>query len=232
MSDPTKAYSTAFWGIVMFPYAAQHAVPLAFALAAIAEESGGNPCAIGNPEGYGPDGNPREMGIYQFYNPDDLKLLKLTGAGLRTYCSAERVTYKTKDGRTVLGPSQRVSRLLTAAEVTEQANATIDKIVQSRSYAAHYTAASGIAWPFDGVDFWRLVKLVHGLPGLVNTGIAHVTAHLGRAPISWAEFRHLIESGAVKCDPATEGYRGKDGFGWIFNNAEKATATMPGKAIA
>jgi hypothetical protein len=232
MPSLNRMYSPQLWITVIGPYAAMQHVPIPFAIAAITEESGGNPCEIGNPEQYGPDGNPREMGIYQFYNPDDLQLLKIPGHNLRAYCNPNKVPYKTKDGRTIMGPSKEVIRPLTAAEMGEQGKATIDKIVHDRNYAGGYAAASGVRWPMEGVDFWRLVKLVHGLPGIVSSGLANVHAHLGRPTSSWSEFRHLIESGTVHCDDETEKYRGDDGYGWIFNNAEKATSTMQGKAIA
>lgn len=227
-----RMYPPQIWITVIAPYAASHQVPLEFVEAGLTEESGGNPCAIGNPEQLGPDGNPREMGVYQFYNPDDLQFLKITGAQLRAYCSPTKVAYKTRDGRTIMGPSQEVIRPLTAEEMGVQGKGTVDKIVKDRVVAAHYATAAKLTWPSSGIDFWRLVKLVHGLPGLVSIGLGNVAAHLGHAPSSWAEFRHAIESGAVHCDPNTESHRGNDGFGWIFDNAEKATSTMQGKAIA
>lgn len=231
-----RSYPPQFWITVIAPYAAIHGVPLEYAIAALTEESAGNPCAIGSPEQYGPDGAPRELGIYQFFNPDDLQFLKLTSTQLRAYCSPNKVPYKVKrrDGTvaTVMGPSQEVIRPLTADELGVQGKGTVDKIVKDRGTASRWATAARLTWPSDGVDFWRLVKLVHGLPGLVSVGLVNVAAHLGHAPTSWAEFRHAIESGAVHCDAATEAHRGDDNFGHIFDNAEKATATMRGKAIA
>ncbi len=227
-------YTPEVWAALLLAYAPLQNIPLPFAVEWLREESGGNPCDIGNPEQYGPDGAPREMGIAQFYNPDDLQFLKITSTQLRAYCSPEKVPYrvKRKDGTivTVMGPSKEVIRPLTSDEMQVQAKATCDKIAQSRSYAAHYAALAGVKWPSGGVDFWRLVKLVHGLPGLVSSGLAHVATYLGRAPSSWAEFRHAIESGAVHCDANTEAHRGDDNFGSIFANAEKATSAMHGQA--
>lgn len=228
----TATYTPEFWAGALAPLAAAQHVPLAFAIAGLTEESGGNPCAIGNPEQYGPDGNPRELGPYQLYNPDDLNFLKISGNALRAYCNPAKTSYRLKDGRTVMGPSQEVIRPLTDAEVAQVAAAIIGKIAQSRSYAAHYATASHLAWPSDGVDFWRLVKLVHGLPGLVQSGLPNVTAFLGHAPTSWAEYRHCIESGQAHCDANTEAHRGADNFASIFDNAEKATATMQGAAVS
>ncbi len=230
-SNLTSTYTPEFWATVLAPYVAQANIPLPFAREALTEESNGNPCAIGNPEQYGPDGNPREMGPYQLYNPDDLNYLKISGASLRAYCNPNKVPYRTKDGRTVMGPSQEVIRPLTVDEVTEVAKAIVGKISQSRSYAAHYAMLAAVRWPPDSIDFWRLVKLVHGLPGLVSSGLGNVATFLGRAPTSWAEYRHCIESGQVKCDPNTEAYRGSDNYLSEWTNAEKATSTMQGAAI-
>lgn len=233
----TAQYTPQFWAMQLAPLAAAQHIPLAFVTAAITEESQGNPCAIGNPEQYGKDGNPREIGPYQLYNApdgssDDFTYLKISPVAMRVYCNPNKVPYTTRDGRHIMGPSQQVIRPLTDAEVAEVAAAIIGKVGQSRTYAAHYAIESKLAWPSDGVDFWRLVKLVHGLPGLVNTGIHNVTAFLGRPPVSWAEYRHCIQSGQVHCDPNTEKYRGSDGFASTFDNAEKATATMQGAAVS
>ena len=236
-SNLTATYTPEFWAGVLAPYAAAAHIPLAFVIAGITEESGGNACAIGNPEQYGKDGSPREIGPYQLYNAadgtaDDFTAQKLLPAAFRAYCNPAKVSYRLRDGRTVLGPSQEVIRPLTDGELAMNAQAIVGKIGQSRAYAGRYATAAGVRWPPDSVDFWRLVKLVHGLPGLVNNGLAHVTAFLGRAPTSWAEYRQCIQSGQVHCDPNTEAYRGSDGFASVFDNAEKATATMQGAAIS
>jgi hypothetical protein len=204
----TKGYSTQSWISLLTPLCQAADIPLPFATSSINEESGGNPCAIGKPGALGPDGNPLEMGILQWYNPDDLSIIKLTGNQLRAYC---------------VGKREDVARLLTDDEMMQQAHAVVLKISQMRAYAGRYASLAGVTWRGDSVDLWRLVKLVHGLPGLVQAILA-VTKKLGRAPSSWGEYRTTIMTNPGICDAATEHYRSD--FGVIFDNAENATATM------
>ncbi len=215
-------YATATWIPPLSVYAAMANVPLPFALAWIEEESGGNPCAIGRADQKGPDGFPREMGIAQLYNPTDLRELRLSSSALRAYCSIDP------------NDLERVIRPLTPAEISVQAKAAIDMVVKSRTAAEHALMAAGATWRSDSRDFWRLVKLVHGLPGLVN-GLSAVAKHLGRPPASWSEFRKAIEHD-VKLDVVTESYRNNPpkriNFSDIFDNAEKAAAGIQSKAVA
>jgi len=236
MATSTKnfnaAYSLPIWRFLFTARNALTNYPIDFIMDSIKEESGGNPCTIGNPEQYGPDGNPRELGIFQLYNPDDLKLVRRTGAQMRAYCNPNKVQYHLRDGRMVMGPSQEVSRLLTSEEMGAEVDAVLAKIGASRASVLRCTTENGVTWPLDSKDFWRLVKLWHGLPGLVSTGLHAVAKYLGRPPRSWAEYRHLVQTGTVKCDAGTEAYRGNDGFAHVFDNAENATANMPGQALA
>jgi hypothetical protein len=225
-SPNAMGYSVATWIPQFAAPAAAAGIPLSYITRSMQEESGGNPCSIGAPGDLGPDGNPRELGIYQVYNPDDLKKVGVTGSQLRAYCVAgmSPVNYK---GRTVMSHSQSVARPLTPQEMQQQVDVAIGKIKESRDTADAAATAAGVTWPRTpdaaGHDFWCLVKLVHGLPGLVH-GIIKVTAHLGHPPASWSEYRHEIESGAVVLDPKTEGYRSQ--FGSLFNNAEKAASGL------
>ena len=225
----SMGYTTEVWATPLAPLCAVHGIPLAFALSAIEEESGGNPCAIGAPGAVGPDGFPREQGIYQFYNPDDFTLLGLKSGSLRAYCNPQKVQVRDKHGNLVWSHSQEVIRRLTDEEMLEQATATTQKILASFQEASKWAKAAGVTWPSDGKDFWRLVKLVHGLPGLLHAIVA-VAKHLGRPPGSWSEYRTQIETGAVKADDKTEAYRAQ--YASIFDNAEKATAAMEGEALA
>ena len=82
-------------------------------------------------------------------------------------------------------------------------------------------AKNGLRWrPKDQL---KLVKLVHGLPGLVKSGVALATKHLGRAPRDWLEFKTAVN--ATKMDAGTEKYRNL--FPKVFANAEKVTAGLP-----
>lgn len=225
----TMGYTAETWRSRLAPLCAAHGVPVSFAVAWEDEESAGNPCAIGEPGALGPDGNPKEMGIAQLYNPDDLQLAGVTGNQLRAYCVPTKVQVKNSRGQLVWSHSQSVARKLTAAEEAQQAQALVAKIVQARAEASHWLNAARALWPSDGVDFWRTVKLVHGLPGLVH-GLMTVATALGRAPSSWSEFRQIAQAGDVKFDPATEAKRSR--FASVFDNAEAAAAGVQGSAVA
>ena len=185
-------------------------------------ESGGNPCSVGNPGAHAPDGFPREMGIAQFYNPDDLKMLGATSAELRAYCvpgDQHDVVYK---GKTIKGFSQALTRPLTPEEIAKQAAMTvglIHKAVGSATADLMAAGATSPAWSKTSRDFWRLVKLQHGLPVLSREGLPAVKAFLGRAPSSWAEFRACLQNGQAKIDAKNQAEYFSE-FARIFDNAE------------
>lgn len=187
-SEPIPKYDTMFWQEHLRPFCEAENIPLVYALRWVEIESGGNPCAIGAPGQLGPDGYPRELGIAQFYNPDDLTFLHLTGHGLRAYC----------------GKDNKPNRALTPAEVKEQAEATVDLIAKCRGAAARDLAKVGATWSEH--DELCLTKLQHGLPGLSRSGLPAVTKQLGRAPKGWDEFAATLNQ--VTLDPGTERYRG------------------------
>ena len=78
--------NVARWTALLVPGCLANGIQLPYALKWIEIESGGNPCAIGDPSQRGPDGQPRELGIAQLHNPDDLRRVGVTGAELRAYC--------------------------------------------------------------------------------------------------------------------------------------------------
>ncbi len=153
-------------------------IPIDFAMAWQAIESGGKPCAIGSPGAKGPDGEPLELNLWQAYNPDDLTPLKMTGRELRAYC---------------VPGTQSLSRAMTPAEIQRVMDLGVSMITHKRVSAELHLAANGISWPATGPDFWAAVKLPHAYPPIINTGMYQVTHKLGRAPTSWAEFRHVYE---------------------------------------
>jgi hypothetical protein len=114
--------------------------------------------------------------------------------------------------------------------MNEQAKALVAKIrtmvpIANRILLAN-RAAQLPGWSSTMEDFWRLVKLVHGLPGLAN-GMAFVTKKLGRAPSDWKEFRDQVMGGVVM-DSGTEKYRGK--YAQLFDKSE-FTALGTGTAV-
>ena len=161
------------WAALLAPGCLAHRIQLPYALRWIDLESGGNPCAVGHPAAHGPDGNPREIGISQLYNPDDLARFGVTGAQLRAYCvpgDDHAIVYK---GRTVRGFSSALLRPLTAAEMQQQADATIDLIARCMVMATRDLVAvhADAAWSPSTRNYWTLVKLQHGLPGLSHAGL-------------------------------------------------------------
>lgn len=186
---------------------------LDFVMKWIEVESGGNPCAVGSFKQRGPDGHPRELGIAQFYNPDDLVRIKLTGDQLRAYCIPE---------------TQKLSRPLTAEEMRQQAQATIDLILYCRQRAIRDLEGVGApmneAWSQRGRDFYALIKLQHGLPVIPKKGFPAVTKLLGRPPANFAEFSEAMDR--VNLGESAERYRPL--FARVLANAVKTAAVVKG----
>jgi len=231
MNDPTPTNtrsaappSVEQWASLLASGCLKHGIQLPYALKWIDLESGGNPCAIGSPASRGPDGNPRELGIVQLYNPDDLRRFGVSGAQLRTYCvpgDDHAVTYK---GRTVRGFSSALLRPLTRDEMQVQADAAVALIAHCMSTATRDLVAvhAGAAWSRSARAYWTLVKLQHGLPGLSRSGLPAVTRRLQRPPSSWLEFKTTL--GQVQLDSGTMKYR--DVFPAILHNAEACASVF------
>jgi hypothetical protein len=220
------------WAALLAPGCLAHRIQLPYALKWIDLESGGNPCAVGHPAAHGPDGNPREIGIAQLYNPDDLARAGVMGAQLRAYCvpgDDHAISYK---GRTVRGFSSALLRSLTAAEMQQQADATIDLIARCMVMATRDLVAvhAGAAWSPSTRNYWALVKLQHGLPGLSHTGLRAVARRLQRAPRSWQEFTATVSNVHVQLDPETMKYR--DEFPAILANAEQCASVFAEPELA
>lgn len=191
-------YTVKDWDPYINALSGGYGVSGVFARKWIEVESGGNPAAIGAPGDFY-NGHPREIGIAQFYNPDDLARLGLKIENLRAYC----------DGNT-----QKLTRALTDAEMKEQVVGLLKlvKLCQTSAYGI-LAAVGNPKWSY--ADLQKLTKLVHGLPGLAY-GVKAVMRYLGRAPSSWDEFRANINN--VTLDAGTERYR--PAFARILQNAE------------
>jgi hypothetical protein len=228
-STGVRAPSMAAWSALLAPRCLRADLQLPYVLKWIDLESGGNPCDVGDPRERGPDGNPREMGIAQFYNPDDLVRLHVTGAALRAYCvpgDQHEVTYK---GKVVRGFSKALLRPISPAEMAQQADMTIGLITRAAGDAQKDLSAihAGPAWDRTRRDFWALVKLQHGLPGISRSGLPRVTQKLGRPPQNWKEFRNTLPS--VTLDRNTEKYHA--GFVSILDNAEKCASVFSEQGV-
>lgn len=189
--------------------------PLAFAMKWLEIESGGNPCAVGDPGQLGPDGNPAEIGLGQLYNPDDFVAFGAKAADFRAYCNpaaplaaayrqaqadyAEASAAGDTGAQTAAKARMAVAarqmqtktRKLTQAEMDAQARVTLlDKIQQGITHADALMHQYGLSWSVP--DFWKLVKAPHALPAILGNGLPAVVKKLGRAPHSWAEFRQAL----------------------------------------
>jgi hypothetical protein len=212
------------WASFLAPGCLAHGIQLPYALKWIDLESGGNPCAVGYPAARGPDGCPRELGIAQLYNPDDLQRFGVTGAQLRAYCvpgNDHAITYK---GRTVRGFSSALLRPLTADEMQAQADAAVALIARCMTTATADLVGvhAGATWSRSTRSYWALVKLQHGLPGLSRSGLPAVTRRLQRPPMGWQEFKDTL--GSVQLDRGTMQYR--DDFPRLLHNAEQCASVF------
>jgi hypothetical protein len=220
------------WGLMLAPGCIASGIQLSYAIQWLALESGGNPCAVGYPSSRGPDGYPREMGIAQFYNPDDLQRLGLTSSELRAYCVPGDQHETTWRGKKIRGFSSKLARPLTSSEMQRQADATVSLISWSMTRVRQILTSigAGAAWSPTRRDFWRLVKLEHGLPVLISEGLIRINAKLGRAPRDWEEFKQGI-------DMVTLGARGEEKrrqglFPRVFENAEKCASAFDERSVS
>jgi hypothetical protein len=221
------------WEPIVAALAVAAGVPVPVAMAWQAIESGGNPAATGELTATGPDGAPREIGLFQIYNPDDFKALGANPLELVAYTVRPAPGARTqrdddggyKDG-TLRNP-QRLARPMTPAEITRHVQLGINLINLKRHYADRYLAENGITWPTTSPDYWAAVKAPHAWPPIINTGLAKVTKYLGRPPISWKEFRSTYEivEPRAKFDPVKAAahppqqqspyYRGLENAEWV-----------------
>jgi hypothetical protein len=208
-------YSLQSWAPIvarLIPQVAPRA-PQAFVMKWLEIESGGNPCAVGDPGQLGPDGNPAEIGIGQLYNPDDFVAFGARAGDFRAYCQPAaplsaayrqaRADLSNAQGDVALQTAakarmataarqmQTKTRMLTPAEVDAQVRITLlDKIEQGITHADGVVHANGLSWSVP--DYWKLVKAPHALPAILGNGMPAVVKKLGRAPTSWAEFRSAL----------------------------------------
>lgn len=217
----TNAASVKHWAPYVRPAAQANGIDPGVAMAWLAVESGGNICAVGERTARGPDGAPKEVGLFQLYNPDDFKALKAKATDLRAYC------VKPLPGQP---DPMRISRNPTSEEIAHHIALGIGLIHKCMSTAAHYLGAAGITWRSTDPDFWRAVKLVHALPVIVSHGFEQVTQHLGHPPATWNEFRSTYAqlNPRARYNPSISH---QDGYWRALENAERTGDHYEGSAI-
>jgi hypothetical protein len=238
------------WAPIVIPLAVAAKIPPAFVMAWAGIESAGNAAAVGSRTATGPDGAPREIGLFQMLNPSDFAPLGVSPLELVAYCVRPGAGPKLHptgdtDAHGVFHPDggyadgslynqQLLARPMTPAEQLRHVKVGIDFIRGKRAYADRYLMASGITWPTNGPDYWSAVKLAHALPSIVNPGFAQVTHALGHPPTSWREFRSTYEKlyPAAAFDP-TKAERGLEQniLYRCLENAEWTGARVQGAAV-
>ncbi len=218
--------------MLLAPAAARRRIQVPYALQWVAMESGGNPCEVGYPPAKGPDGAPREMGIAQFYNPDDLRRIGLSSHELRAYCVPGDQHDVMFHDKLVRGFSSQLRRALTPAEMQTQADGTIHLITDSMAKATHVLTSigAGPAWSPTRRDYWRLVKLAHGMPTLLSEGLVRINAKLGRPPRDWDEFKRGLDT--VTLGANAEEKRRQGLFPFALDNAERCASVFEERTVA
>ena len=196
------------WDAYLAGPCAAHGIQPAYARRWIEIESAGQPCAVGDPRAGGDPGDPgadfpREIGIAQLWNPDDLRHLGATAAELRAYCIPGRNhPSRIRDAKgsliDIVGFSQTLARSLTPAEMQRQADLAVGLIGLAMTGADRdlTAVAAGPGWARTQRDYWRLVKLQHALPGLSHSGLPAVAHLLGHAPRDWTELHGQARRGS------------------------------------
>ena len=153
-------------------------IPGPVKMAWIAEESGGNPCAIGETPSPGA-AHPQEYGIAQLNYEDPSNLAIARPEAVRAMCGS--------------GPGMWAVMLrdMTDAEQLAEAGYALDLMRHCRDVIRPFVAGWG--WSELGGDFWSMVKLWHASPALVKVAPA-IAQQLGRAPANFAEYQNHADA--------------------------------------
>lgn len=179
-------------------------LPIEFCLAWIKHESGGNPCSTGIAG--------KEAGIWQLYYPDDERYGS-TFAKERAACNG-----------------QKQIRPLTPTERALCVTSGVAYLRAAQSSVRAQLAAAGASWGEDTADFWRLVKLRHGLPAW---GVSYLRAYrtrTGNPPPSWRVWRDWIcslpDAEIVAINASVRPWSTIEQRRRLFGNAESAAVSI------
>jgi len=222
-----------FWRAPVMTAMNLASIPPLYGVAWLAVESGGNVCAVGELTATGPDGYPREVGLFQIYNPDDFRALGASPAeildGVCAIPPPGARQHKASDGGWADGsqrnPQHQVAPL-TEAQIARNVALGVALVQMKQRQVAPWLQRAGAAW--SGPDYWSLVKSYHGWPPIANHWLGVVAQHLGRAPSGWMEFRATLAAieptanfnAALK--EQTPLYRGLENAEWTGFHVEAA----------
>jgi hypothetical protein len=147
-------------------------LPVAAILEWIRIESGGDMCAVGNPN---------EVGIFQLFFPGDAKY-GATLDGLRAICQKSKQQ------------NPRDLSWLTEAELDMEVGAGIRKVLAARDRVRQVFAQNGVRWPESSFDFGSAVKQIHATPAVITELVPKITRRDGVAPTSWSDLRQKVMS--------------------------------------
>ena len=135
-------------------------------------ESGGDMCAIGNPN---------EVGIFQLFFPGDARY-GATLDGLRALCQKSKQQ------------NPRDISWLTEADLDMQVGAGVRKVLASRDRVRQVFGQSGVRWPETSFDFGSAVKQIHATPAVIVELVPKITRRDGSPPASWSDLRQKVMS--------------------------------------
>ena len=204
--DGTTSWPAAVeqWRPLLEKYAG--GIPIEFLLAWISRESAGTPCSYTK---Y------RESGIFQLMPPDNTDHGGTTEAALTVACDPDALA-RCRAGAG--GCNTLPVRALTSDEADEQVRSGVQYVNWARGVVHMAMPSLDESDP----DFWRMVKMVHVLPGRV--------LQFGPGSSSWADFRARAASStpANWLDNAEQVGAYGVGGGGIAATAQDAVAAVRG----
>ena len=171
-------------------------IPTSFVRAWLTKESGGNPCAVGNPwENF--DQGPFESGPFQFMYPHDIRQAGTTVPAMRANCAMPVPSFpglskasSKAEKLQALQAAQKQARPLTDAERLQHVLAGLTYIANTMKLVD----ATGVGWSKTDPGYWALVKAHHGASSWPAAGVQLAKQGLGHMPKDWAELVRGVQS--------------------------------------